>query len=218
MTQFSPAVTSTGADDFRAALELVRAPVAILSPDNAIVYANHAWANAKGLEANRLTGARPSEFYEGHRLSEFEGLLRRVRETGRPIHFRDTWRGQAFQTGIKPLEGGRLLVVANPIAAPATEPLDGMAAAETVEFRHKSWGALSALTDREREVLGHLASGKTIKRVADALGRSQKTVEGHRDSIYRKLGANSRAELATIAIQSGLTDLTPLDGDPRRSR
>lgn len=217
MTQFSPSVSSPGTDDLLAALNIVRAPIAVLGPDNSVVYANHAWAEAKGLERDRVTGVRPSEYYEGHRLAEFESLLRRVRETSRPVHFRDTWQGQAYETGIKPLENGRLLVVSNPVAAPAIGTLDGMASAEVVEIRHKSWGALSPLTDREREVLAHLASGKTIKRVADALGRSQKTVEGHRDSIYRKLGANSRAELATIAIQAGLTDPTPLGGDSSRN-
>jgi DNA-binding NarL/FixJ family response regulator len=63
---------------------------------------------------------------------------------------------------------------------------------------------VQSLSKREREVFGLLASGMTIKQVAESLGRSEKTIEGHRDSIYRKLNVGNRAEIAILAMEAGL--------------
>lgn len=42
-------------------------------------------------------------------------------------------------------------------------------------------------TPREREVLAHLAEGKSNRQIGEAICRSPKTVDVHRCSIYRKL-------------------------------
>jgi two-component system response regulator NreC len=63
---------------------------------------------------------------------------------------------------------------------------------------------LSALTRREREVLGLLALGHTNTEVASLLYLSPRTVESHRASIQRKLGVRSRADLMRLA--SGTSD------------
>ena len=52
------------------------------------------------------------------------------------------------------------------------------------------------LTPAERRIAELVASGRTNKEVASALYLSDRTVEGHLTSIYRKLGVRSRAELA----------------------
>jgi DNA-binding NarL/FixJ family response regulator len=52
------------------------------------------------------------------------------------------------------------------------------------------------LTPAERRVAELVASGRTNKEVASALFLTDRTVEGHLTSIYRKLGIRSRAELA----------------------
>ena len=46
---------------------------------------------------------------------------------------------------------------------------------------------LAALTDREREVLALMAEGRTDRGIREALWLSQKTVEAHVRSIFRKL-------------------------------
>jgi two-component system, NarL family, response regulator NreC len=66
---------------------------------------------------------------------------------------------------------------------------------------------LSALTEREREILQMLAEGKERKQVASLLNISPRTVETHRRHIMKKLNAASNAELTRIAIRQGLTPL-----------
>jgi DNA-binding NarL/FixJ family response regulator len=60
------------------------------------------------------------------------------------------------------------------------------------------------LTEREIQVLRLTSQGKTNNGIAYALGISEKTVEKHLDSIYRKLDVRSRTEAAVIAVQGEL--------------
>ena len=62
------------------------------------------------------------------------------------------------------------------------------------------------LSEREREVLGLLASGKTNREVAAELYVSPGTVKAHVAAIYRKLGAHNRAEMLNKARAFGLLD------------
>ena len=66
--------------------------------------------------------------------------------------------------------------------------------------------AVSELSLREKEVLKHLAEGKTTKGTASELGISIKTVEAHRHQIMEKLQLHSIAELTKYAIREGLTN------------
>lgn len=63
---------------------------------------------------------------------------------------------------------------------------------------------LDGLTDREREVLTHLAEGESNTEIATALVISPKTVERHRENIMRKLNLHSRSELVRYAIRKGI--------------
>jgi FixJ family two-component response regulator len=51
------------------------------------------------------------------------------------------------------------------------------------------------LSEREREVLGLIASGLTNKEIGRALDLSPRTVETHRANLFAKLGAESLAQL-----------------------
>ena len=62
------------------------------------------------------------------------------------------------------------------------------------------------LTTREREVVQLLAEGKSNKQVADRLGISSRTAEGHRSEIMRKLKLGSLAELIRFAIRNGIVE------------
>lgn len=55
------------------------------------------------------------------------------------------------------------------------------------------------LTEREREVLGQLATGATNRQIAGVLFISEKTVSVHVSNILAKLGAANRTEAAAIA-------------------
>lgn len=63
---------------------------------------------------------------------------------------------------------------------------------------------LDGLTDREHEVLIHLAEGVSNDEIASALVISPKTVERHRENIMRKLNLHSRSELVRYAIRKGI--------------
>jgi two-component system response regulator NreC len=63
---------------------------------------------------------------------------------------------------------------------------------------------LDGLTQREGEVLGHLADGASNAEIAETLGISPKTVARHRENIMRKLNLHSRTELVKYAIRKGI--------------
>ena len=62
----------------------------------------------------------------------------------------------------------------------------------------------SDLTDREQEILTHLAEGEGNEEIASALVISPKTVARHRENIMRKLNLHSRSELVRYAIRKGI--------------
>lgn len=62
----------------------------------------------------------------------------------------------------------------------------------------------SALTVREREVLRLIAEGLPGKQIARTLGISERTVKFHTAALFRKLGADNRAQAVALAAQRGL--------------
>jgi two-component system response regulator NreC len=60
------------------------------------------------------------------------------------------------------------------------------------------------LTEREHEVLTHLAEGRSNEEIANTLVISPKTVARHRENIMHKLNLHSRAELVRYAIRKGI--------------
>ena len=72
-----------------------------------------------------------------------------------------------------------------------TEP-----AVSAVESRLKH----AALTARETEVLSWIAKGKTNRDIAEILSLSHRTVNKHLEHIYQKLGVETRAAAAAVAM------------------
>jgi DNA-binding NarL/FixJ family response regulator len=62
----------------------------------------------------------------------------------------------------------------------------------------------SGLTDREVEVLRHLARGLTNKEIASALDISTKTAGHHVQHLFEKLGVTTRSAAAVCAIHRGI--------------
>ncbi|OAM53350.1 DNA-binding response regulator [Methylovorus sp. MM2] len=65
---------------------------------------------------------------------------------------------------------------------------------------------VDVLSDREFEVFMALAKGKTTNDIAETLSLSPRTVGTHLYNIKQKLNANNSAEIALIAMRSGLID------------
>jgi two-component system, NarL family, invasion response regulator UvrY len=62
------------------------------------------------------------------------------------------------------------------------------------------------LSDREFQVLRMIASGRTVKQIADEIALSVKTVSTYRARILLKTGMKTTAELIRYALQSQLVD------------
>lgn len=63
------------------------------------------------------------------------------------------------------------------------------------------------LTEREIDVLRHIAAGCANRTVAERLEISEETVKAHVRSILAKLGANDRTHAVTIALSRGIIEL-----------
>ena len=68
----------------------------------------------------------------------------------------------------------------------------------------KTIEALTApLTQRETQILNHIADGNSNKQIAHILEISEQTIKNHVSSILRKLNANDRTHAAVLAIRHG---------------
>ncbi|HHN77389.1 MAG TPA: LuxR family transcriptional regulator [Phycisphaerales bacterium] len=121
------------------------------------------------------------------------------------------------------VDRGRLLIVQIALAEHGAEAKPGqfelLAAVYPLLVRRAllAIGATRAtatrwLTSREQEVLDLLILGKSVRVIADELGRSPHTVHDHVKSLHRKLGASSRGELVARAL--GHTPLGRPGGQP----
>jgi len=73
-----------------------------------------------------------------------------------------------------------------------------------VETDENSVNLLGKLTNRQREVLGLLAKGKSNKEIANELGVSEHTVKIHVTAILRVFNASNRTEVVVLAQSTGI--------------
>jgi len=93
-----------------------------------------------------------------------------------------------------------------------TEIIDairGVMADEVVmsdEIRHtiENISAMPEMSPRQTEILNLVAKGFSNKEIAEIIGISPETVKEHVAKILHSIGASSRAEAATIAVNLGL--------------
>jgi DNA-binding NarL/FixJ family response regulator len=60
------------------------------------------------------------------------------------------------------------------------------------------------LTPRQRQVLEMIGAGCTAGEIATELGISPKTVENHKQQVFRRLGVHNQSHAVAIAIRRGL--------------
>jgi len=63
---------------------------------------------------------------------------------------------------------------------------------------------LSEVTPAEREVWALVAQGRTLKEMADLLGKSENTLDNQRTRLMRRLGVRKSADLTRLAVEAGL--------------
>lgn len=71
-------------------------------------------------------------------------------------------------------------------------------------IRHEAVNPFNELTDRELEVLRHIAGGKNNQEIAEALVISEKTVKSHITNILSKLHLADRTQAAVYAWREGI--------------
>jgi DNA-binding NarL/FixJ family response regulator len=67
-----------------------------------------------------------------------------------------------------------------------------------------SLGIIANLTEREVEIIKHIANGLSSNEIAEQLFISPRTVETHRNNIIKKLGVNNVAGVVRFAFQHQL--------------
>ena len=92
----------------------------------------------------------------------------------------------------KPVNPDRLLSSLTEAARESV--LEASHALGTEEIRK----ALTELTDRQKEVLLHLLDEEHVRKIAERLQISLRTVQGHRVTIYRKFGIHSFRQLKDL--------------------
>ncbi len=70
----------------------------------------------------------------------------------------------------------------------------------------KGRSQLDSLSNREIQVLRHLALGHTVREIAEAYHISTKTVDTYRSRLLKKLNLRNNAELSRFAIQNRLVE------------
>jgi DNA-binding NarL/FixJ family response regulator len=70
----------------------------------------------------------------------------------------------------------------------------------------RAGSGVETLTSREREVVRLVAQGLPNKAIASRLSISPRTVEGHLNHVFDKVGASSRSALVRLAMVNGLID------------
>jgi DNA-binding NarL/FixJ family response regulator len=95
----------------------------------------------------------------------------------------------------------------------AVSPRSFLCAGLAQAMVRRTTGASARLSDREHDVLMHLAEGLSAAEIGPRLHLSESTVKSHVARIYQKLGAANRAQALVTAMRIGLLSSI----DPRRN-
>ena len=74
---------------------------------------------------------------------------------------------------------------------------------ESIGRRSAEVSRVYALSEREGEILAHLACGKTAKTIAADTYITYNTVKTHISHIYQKTGVHTREELVALVVRQG---------------
>lgn len=123
------------------------------------------------------------------------------------MHASEDYAAQAFAAGaagyaLKDQDAVQVVEAVRAVAAGQRYLAPSLPAA--VLARPRPSGPLGQLSPREREVFDLIVQSRSNRDIATYLCISIKTVETHRSSINRKLGAHSTADLVRIAARHGL--------------
>jgi two-component system invasion response regulator UvrY len=120
--------------------------------------------------------------------------LRRVLNAGALGYLSKRTAPEELIGAVRAVAEGRVYIVGELAAKLALQDLNGAPS------------PADALSEREFTVFIQLARGQSVNQIAETLKLSPNTVGTHLYNIKQKLGANNQAELALIAVRSGLIE------------
>ncbi len=186
------------------------ARIALTTKAGRFVFANEAMRRSLNPSRRDIAGCTWYDFLGCSLAKERVQCTAQAVETTRPVVLIGMIRGlcicSVFQAlGSATLEGGEVLVACHRLSA-IDHVSDSWAdnGPETVFAEYNDLGALAILTERELEILVLIGEGLSGPEIGRHLYRSTKTIEWHRRSLGKKLGATNRIDLARIAVHSGL--------------
>jgi DNA-binding NarL/FixJ family response regulator len=163
---------------------------------------------------------RPDVVLMDVRMPVLDGVeaLRRLRELGNPARVLIVTSFTEQRTVVPALRAGAAGYVYKDVDPDALAGAIRSVHAGHVLLQQEVAGALlseeasgpvqgrgSSLTEREREVLGLIADGRSNREIARALVLSEKTVKTHVSNILMKLDLADRTQAALWAVRHGLT-------------
>ncbi|GIH80407.1 response regulator [Planobispora longispora] len=108
----------------------------------------------------------------------------------------------ALVQAVRAVHGGQVLLA--PEAAEAMLAGAGRDRPERADPAPSRAEPVAPLTDREREVLVLIASGRSNREIARDLAVAEKTVKTHVSNVLMKLGVQDRTQAALYAVRHGL--------------
>jgi|tagenome__1003787_1003787.scaffolds.fasta_scaffold20751531_2 PAS domain S-box-containing protein len=181
---------------FASAFTQSRNPMVLADAERRIVDVNAAFVQLVGRSRGDLVGRRGYTLIAGGPLatpSEWRDALAKRRFTGEATLLHADGSGIAVQwAAVCETATGRRLVL---FVALNTSRWGG-------RFRRgvDDGSAGGALSGREREVVHHVAAGRSGPEIADELGITHDTVRTHVRNAMTKVGARSRAHLVAKAL------------------
>ena len=103
----------------------------------------------------------------------------------------------------KPVDGDVLLAAIHVALDKSAARIRQREQATDVETR------MATLTERERQVLQQVVTGRRNKQIAAELGAAEKTIKFHRGNMMKKMGVRSVAELVTMIRRQDHGPQTP---------
>lgn len=77
--------------------------------------------------------------------------------------------------------------------------------AQSLVLQSSTPASLAQLAPRDLEILRHLAAGRSLGEIADALGLGYKTIANNCSLIKTKLGVTRTADLLRLALEAGVS-------------
>ena len=195
---------------YRSVFDAVQTAVLLADvPSGMIVEANKSAKRLLGASSSELVGMHLADLMQGEEQDSVRALLRlhlnQPSPAGQVIHVRHKSSGT-----IPVLATANTIVIgdANVIIVSLTPP-DELAPIRSTERKVSAFrtGLGKTLTQREREILSLICSGKSSRAIAHQLCISDKTVETHRTRIMQKLDTHCVVDLVKFAMINRLARL-----------